>query len=78
MGWGGCVPCRTTCRILIPQPGTEPWPEAVKVQSPNHWTVREAPESHFLLEGLSSPSSTQTPPNQPFLQMRKFDVLGLT
>ena len=29
------------CRILIPQPGTEPTPLAVKVQSPNHWATKE-------------------------------------
>ena len=25
------------CGILVPQPGTEPGPSAVRVQSPNHW-----------------------------------------
>ena len=30
--------------ILVPQPGIEPLPSAVKAQSPNHWeTAREAP-----------------------------------
>ena len=33
------------CRILIPAAGIEPGPLAGKVQSPNHWTVREFPES---------------------------------
>ena len=28
------------CGILIPWPGTEPMPLAVKVWSPNHWTAR--------------------------------------
>ena len=28
-------------RILLPRPGTEPRPSAVKVQSPNHWTTRK-------------------------------------
>ena len=28
------------CGILVPQPGIKPGPLAVKVQSPNHWTVR--------------------------------------
>ena len=27
-------------RILVPQPGNEPRPSAVKVPSPNHWTAR--------------------------------------
>ena len=26
---------------LVPQPGIEPGPLAVQVQSPNHWTTRE-------------------------------------
>ena len=34
-------PCHTACGILVPQPGTEPEPSAVKAWSPNHWTVRE-------------------------------------
>ena len=33
----------TACRIIAPQPGTEPGPLAVRLQSPNHWTTREFP-----------------------------------
>ena len=29
--------------ILVPQPGIEPGPSAVRVQSPNPWTAREFP-----------------------------------
>ena len=29
------------CGILVPRPGPEPVPSAVKVQSPNHWTPRK-------------------------------------
>jgi len=29
------------CGILAPQPRIEPRPRAVRVRSPNHWTVRE-------------------------------------
>ena len=29
------------CRILVPQPGTEPRALPVKALSPNHWTTRE-------------------------------------
>ena len=29
--------------ILVPQPGIEPRPLAVRVLSPNHWTAREFP-----------------------------------
>ena len=34
-------------RILVPQPGNEPRPSAVKVPSPNHWTAREFPAFIF-------------------------------
>ena len=29
------------CRILVPQPGTEPAPPEVEVQSLTHWTARK-------------------------------------
>ena len=35
--------CHLTCRVIVPWPGFEPWPKAVKAQSPNHWTAREFP-----------------------------------
>ena len=38
--------------ILVPQPGMEPGPSAVKTQSPNHWTAREVP--HPCLYNLRS------------------------
>ena len=31
------------CGILVPRPGIEPRPSAVRAQSPNHWTTREFP-----------------------------------
>ena len=31
------------CGILVPQPGIEPGPSAVKARSPNHWTAKEFP-----------------------------------
>ena len=34
-------PRHVACRILVPQPGIEPRPTAIKVLSPNHWTARE-------------------------------------
>lgn len=40
MAWG----------VLVPVPGTEPAPSAVKAQSPNHWTRREFQEL-LKLEG---------------------------
>ena len=55
---------RVACRILIPEPGLEPTPSAVKVQSLNHRTAKEFPgedlkvwklEPNFLI--LSSGSA---------------------
>ena len=37
--WPRC----TACGILVPQPGIEPRPLAVRVRSPNYWTAREFP-----------------------------------
>ena len=34
--------------ILVPKPGIEPMPSAVKEQSPNHWITRELPVLPFL------------------------------
>ena len=33
--------CCSACGILVPQPGVEPGPLAVKARSPNYWTARE-------------------------------------
>ena len=38
-------PRHTACRILVPQPGIEPTPPTVEVQSLNHWTTREVPRT---------------------------------
>ena len=36
--------------ILVPWPGIEPMPPAVKAQHPHHWTAREFPKSfHFKM-----------------------------
>ena len=40
--------CHVACGILVPWPGIEPWPTAVKVLSLNHWIVREVP-AHYLI-----------------------------
>ena len=34
-------PQSAACEILVPQPGIEAGPLAVKGRSPNHWTARE-------------------------------------
>ena len=42
-------PPHLSCGILVPHPGTEPDPLAVKAWSLNHWTISECPKcSHFL------------------------------
>ena len=38
-----------TYRILVPRPGIEPQPLAVKARSPNHWTAREFPALQYLI-----------------------------
>ena len=42
-------PCHMACRLLVPQPGLEPGPSAVKASSPSHWTAREFPKTSFFL-----------------------------
>ena len=45
----------TTCGILVPQPGIEPAPTAVKAPSPNHWTAREFPKNiHFRNDSIKN------------------------
>ena len=36
------------CGILVPRPGIKPTPSAFKVQSLNHWTVREVSDTCVL------------------------------
>ena len=43
-------PCRTACRILVPQTGIEVKPSAMKAWSPNHWTAREFPSISALVK----------------------------
>ena len=40
-------PCRAACGILVPWPGIEPGPSAVRARSPNHCTAREFPKTAF-------------------------------
>ena len=35
--------CPKVCGISVLQPGIEPMPSAVEVQSPNHWIARKSP-----------------------------------
>ena len=47
----GCGMSAVSCGLwnLVPCPGIEHRPPAFEVQSPSHWTTREAPQSVFLL-----------------------------
>ena len=40
VGW---APCHVACRILVPQPQTEPGLFMVETWSLNHWTTKEDP-----------------------------------
>ena len=40
-------PHHAACGILVPRPGIEPRPSAVKARSPNHWNTREFPQVCF-------------------------------
>ena len=40
-------PGEAACRVLVPWPGIEPIPFAVKAQSLNHYIAREAPKNCF-------------------------------
>lgn len=41
--WIVFVSLSGVCGILVPWPGIEPGPSAVKAESLNHWTIREFP-----------------------------------
>ena len=45
-------PCYTAYGILVPQPGIEPIPLAMKARSPNHWTARETIGKVFFFKKL--------------------------
>ena len=46
-------PRHVACGTLVPWPGIEPGPLAVKVQSPDHWTTREVPYKPLLTHSIS-------------------------
>ena len=52
-------PHGTACRILVPQPGIESTPPAVRAQSPNLWATREVPSCLF-----QTPHSWAAPPHK--------------
>ena len=44
------MPHCMACGILVPWPGIEPGPAAVKAQSPNYWATREFLKTFILDE----------------------------
>ena len=40
--------CHLACGISVPWSEIEPWPLAVRVQSPDHWSIREFPILGYL------------------------------
>ena len=53
--WLHCV----ARRILVPRPGIEPGPSAVKAWTPNHWTAREFPQKTVLVIQTNTLAKTQ-------------------
>ena len=50
--------------ILVPRPGIDPGPLAVRARSPNHWTAREFPSASFYFFSLAHDPSW--PPQSHF------------
>ena len=53
-------PRHAACGILVPQPGIEPMPPIMEVQSLNHWIARETPTLHFRMITLAGSSVRNT------------------
>ena len=49
-------------RDLVPRPGMEPGPPALKVWSLTHWTTREVPKLVFLILTIFSINKSDKPP----------------
>ena len=65
------MPC-TDCGILVPGPGMEPEPLAVRPQSANHWTAREFLLFYFLCENIFTFTSTcNKDGNRSLVHMKK-------
>ena len=45
-------PCCVACGILVPPPGIELEPSAVKAQSPDHWTAKKSPRNTVFHQTL--------------------------
>ena len=60
----GCATQRVGCGILVPRPGIEPGPSALRTQSPSCWTTRNFLIQFFMIFALclqfSSPEYLQS------------------
>ena len=71
--------CRAACRILVPRPGIEPSPSAVKVPCHNHWTAREFPILIIFIQIVSYPTPwvlQSTDPTTSFFKLSIMFVLS--
>ena len=67
-------PHRVACGILVPQPGIELRPLAVRARSPNHWTTRDFPwQTTYNLRFLNCKVSVATIPSQRVILSIKWD-----
>ena len=48
------LPCQEACGILVPRPGIEPGPLAVKALSPNQLTTREFPWAYLFMRDFAN------------------------
>ena len=65
MRWGGDPgfffwSCHLACGISVPWSELEPWPLAVRVRSPDHWTTREFPILGYLRCNAINPKSPRS------------------
>ena len=61
------------CSILVPRPGIELGPSAMKACSPNHWTSREFPVAVWA---LAPPKPPQTTSSLPFILLPVTSLSG--
>ena len=51
--------------ILVPRPGIEPMPLALKAQSLNHWVAREVTHVLYVLDRMSREDLCGSSQNEP-------------